>query len=142
MDDNKATVKIGDKEYELEASLGAQLTYSNQFRGKIAAPYTGSFLDDMLQLYRDVEGTKDNQYYGFPPQLFGLVWAMAVAAGSFKGSYKSFEKEISNTSGNIYELAEVYQTVIHGLGDSVCFREPEGLRDAVASDDSEEQEEG
>lgn len=137
MADNRATVTIGGKDYELEASLGAQLAYSNEFRGKLSKPYTGSFLDDMLQLYRDVEGDNKEQYYGFPPQMFGIVWAMAKAAGSFKGSYKAFEKEISESSGNIYEIAAVYQTVVHGLGDAVCFREPEGLRDTDSPDDAE-----
>lgn len=57
--DNVVTIEIGDMTLELEASLGTGITYSNEFRGKLDAPYKGILADDMLHVWRIAQPTMD-----------------------------------------------------------------------------------
>lgn len=133
--DNFAVAKIGDFEFEVEASLGAGIIYENEFRGKAEAPYTGNFYEDMLQLYRECEVAE--RYYGFSKQLFGLAWAMGRAAGSLDMTYDEFIEKIEHSSAVLTEITELYAIIVHRLGDGCIFRLPEGLRDAIESHKAE-----
>ena len=48
---NVANVTIGDIELELEASLGTDIEYSNEFLGKLDEPYNGVLDHDMLVVW-------------------------------------------------------------------------------------------
>lgn len=50
--DNVREFEIGDKTYELEASLGTGIIYANEFRGKLSEPYKGNLADDVLEVFR------------------------------------------------------------------------------------------
>lgn len=56
--DNLVTIEIGDVTLELEASLGTAIAYSNEFRGKLDAPYKGMLADDMLRVYNAAQPTE------------------------------------------------------------------------------------
>lgn len=135
--ENRVTVKLFDKEYELESSIGACKIYQDTFRYKVEEPYTGSLLTDMLQLTRDAEGIGVDSVFGVSTQLFGVVWAMARAAGSMDESWDEFYSRVEHCPINFYELIEVYTAVVNKLG-GCTFRLPERLQDAIESDASEE----
>ena len=135
--ENRITVDLFGKEYELESSLGACTIYSNTFRDKVEEPYTGNLFTDMLQLTRDAEGIGADKVFGVSTQLFGVVWAMARAAGSMDKSWDEFYADVEHSPINFYEIIDVYNAVVNKLG-GCTFRLTERLQDAVESDTSEE----
>lgn len=136
--ENRATLTMFGEEYELEVSLGAMKIYSDTFRGNVERPYTGSMLEDMLQVMRDAEGTEEN-LYGIAPQVFGIAWAMARATGSMKESWDEYAERVEHTALNYFDFIEVYSTVIQKLG-GATFRLPQRLRDAIESNAPEKAE--
>jgi hypothetical protein len=131
---NRTTVTFAGKEYELEASIGAEKLYADQFRDKAVAPYTGDLWEDMLQVWRDVNGTKEESAHGLPYQLIDMLWAMARAAGSIKCSYDKFYKEIEHSTATYSEFAHLYAAICIELGDGVIFRLEEGQDNAAEPD--------
>ena len=136
--ENRATLYLFGDEYEVESSLGAAKIYADTFRGNIEKPYTGNMFEDMLQIMREVEGDEENAF-GVAPQVLGIAWAMARAAGTMKESWLEFTERVEHSTLNFFDFAEIYGTVIQKLG-AATFRLPERLRNAVASDQTEETE--
>jgi len=48
---NVRELSIGDKTYELEASLGAGIVYSDRFAGELREPYKGLLPDDLMTVW-------------------------------------------------------------------------------------------
>lgn len=131
---NRTTVTFAGKEYEIEASIGAEKLYADQFRDSASAPYTGNLWEDMLQVWRDVNGTQDSRAHGLPYQLIDMLWAMGRAAGSIKCSYDKFFKDMEHSTTTYSELASLYKAICIELGDGVIFRLEEGQDDASEPD--------
>lgn len=154
--DNVASVTIGEIELELEASLGASITYGNAFRGRLEAPYKGILSDDMLQVWnaskQTVEGVDEDgnatelpnpDYRGIDVEaLLRLAWAMAVAAGSAKGGYGEFYETVIHQPAGVFEEAALFGVVVMQLGGGIIFRRPEGQDGAVEADEAQEGQEG
>lgn len=134
--DNRVTASVFGTEYELEGSLGACKIYADEFAGKLREPYTGNLVSDMLELYRRAE-EQGGVAFG-DEELYRLAWAMARAAGSAKLGYDRFCKPFEHAPMSIYDWSELYSAIVHGLGDGVFFRIPEGRGDAVQPDVAEE----
>lgn len=146
MRDNQATVTLGGRDIVAEASLAACVEYSNEFRGKLADPYSGALMDDMLALYRAADGG-DGEGGGVEAvigdggePLLRIVWAMGRASGSVKEGYKAFVKSMAHSPLNLYEFVEAYHAVVGDLGGRVFFRLPEGRGDAGEPDEAEVEE--
>ncbi len=133
---NREKLAMFGTEYELEVSLGAMKIYADNFRGFVEKPYTGNMLEDMLQIMREVEGDAE-MAFGLAPQIYGLAWAMARATGSMGDSWDAFSEKIEHIALNYFDFAEAYGVIIQKLG-AATFRLPERLRDALASDETEE----
>lgn len=52
---NVRELTIGDKTYELEASLGTGSVYANEFVGKLREPYKGFLADDLMVVWRKAQ---------------------------------------------------------------------------------------
>lgn len=133
--ENRVEIELFGKKYELESSLGAGTIYSNTFRDKVESPYCGNLLTDMIQLTRDAEGIGEGTAFGVSTQIFGIVWAMARAAGSMDESWDEFYSRVEHSPINFYELVEVYTAIVNKLG-GCTFRLPERLQDAIESDEA------
>lgn len=150
--DNVRELRIGDKEYQLEASLGTAIVYRNEFFGKLDEPYKGILADDMLQAYHraqrfedDDEGkTVENQdYTGIDIEaILRVAWAMARSAGSTKRSFAKFFDEVIHQPAGVFEEASLYDTVIMRLGGGIIFRRPEGLGGDGEPDEANQEPEG
>lgn len=145
--DNVRTARIGGAEYDLEASLGASITYANEFFGKLGEPYRGSLADDMLQVYRraqptverDGENVPNPEYMGYDVEaLLRIAWAMATAAGSTRKGYDRFRDEVIHQPASVFEEAGLYDVVVMELGGGIIFRRPEGQAGAVEPDEAQE----
>ena len=141
--DNLRTLTIGSETFELEASLGAGITYANEFRGKVQAPYNGSLSNDMLTVWRrnqrtlgmDGEKVDNDDYSGIDVEaLLRIAWAMAVAAGSTKDGYERFVERIIHQPAGVFEEASLYDVVVLELGGGIIFRQPEGQGGAEQAD--------
>lgn len=55
--DNIAKLKIGNKEFDIEASLGTSTIYAKEFRGKLEKPYKGFLVDDLLNIWHVSQST-------------------------------------------------------------------------------------
>lgn len=150
--DNVRELRIGDKTYQLEASLGTAIVYRNEFFGKLDEPYKGILADDMLQAYHraqrfedDDEGkTVENQdYTGIDIEaILRVAWAMARSAGSTKRSFAKFFDEVIHQPAGVFEEASLYDTVIMRLGGGIIFRRPEGLGGDGEPDEANQEPEG
>ena len=154
--DNVASVSIGDIELELEASLGASITYGNAFRGRLEAPYKGILSDDMLQVWNASKQTLEEvdedgnatevanpDYRGIDVEaLLRLAWSMAVAAGSAKGGYDEFYEQVIHQPAGVFEEAALFGVVVMQLGGGITFRRPEGRDGAGEADEAQEGQEG
>lgn len=170
--DNVASVTIGEIELELEASLGASITYGNAFRGRLEAPYKGILSDDMLQVWNASKQTVDGvdedgnatelpnpDYRGIDVEaLLRLAWAMAVAANSpnvvstiygddkpmyrLAMGYDEFYEQVIHQPAGVFEEAALFGVVVMQLGGGIIFRRPEGRDGAVEADEAQEGQEG
>ncbi len=137
--ENRVTIELFGREYELESSLGACKAYADTFKDNVEEPYTGNLLTDMLQLAQDAEGIGTAPAFGVSVQMFGIVWAMARATGSMDESWDEFYSRVEHSPINFYELIEVYNAIINKLG-GCTFRLPERLQNAIESNATEEAE--
>ena len=147
--DNVRELRIGEKEYRLEASLGTAIVYRNEFFGKLQQPYRGILADDMLQVYHRAQQFEEDEdgnlvtnpdYTGNDVEaILRIAWAMAKAAGSTKKSYDKFLNEVIHQPAGVFEEASLYDTVIMRLGGGIIFRRPDGQAGADEPDEAEEQ---
>jgi len=145
--DNVREWSIGEKTYQLEASLGTKIVYQNEFFGKLEEPYKGLLEDDILQVYHrsrpfeeiDGEVKPNPDYVGNDIEaLLRIAWAMARAAGSTKRGYDKFLNDVIHQPAGMFEEASLYDVVIMRLGEGIIFRRPEGQDGAAESDEAEE----
>jgi len=155
--DNVRELRIGDKEYQLEASLGTPIVYRNEFFGKLDEPYKGILADDMLQAYHRAQRFEDDDegktvenpdYMGIDIEaLLRFAWAMARSVDPERGKpykygYKRFYNEVIHQPAGVFEEASLYDTVIMRLGGGIIFRRPEGLGGSVEPDEANQEPEG
>lgn len=150
--DNVRELRIGDKEYQLEASLGTAIVYRNEFFGKLDEPYKGILADDMLQAYHRAQRFEDDDegktvenpdYTGIDIEaILRVAWAMARSAGSTKRSFAKFFDEVIHQPAGVFEEASLYDTVIMRLGGGIIFRRPEGLGGDGEPDEANQEPEG
>ena len=149
--DNVRELRIGDKTYQLEASLGTAIVYRNEFFGKLEEPYKGILADDMLAVWtraqqveeHDGEVVPNPEYMGIDIEaILRIAWAMARAAGSTKKSYAKFYDEVIHQPAGLFEEASLYDTVIMRLGGGIIFRRPEGLGGSGEPDEENQEPEG
>lgn len=165
--DHVRTLDIGGTKWELEASLGAGIAYSREFRGKLDKPYDGNLADDMFAVWGmaqetvkavdedgnpllDEDGKPMVDDKGKPlmipnPDQFvdveaclRLAWAMAWAAGSTTERWPEWEQRVLHTATNIWDEAEIYATVVLTLGGGVIFRRRGEQEGATEPDEGEE----
>lgn len=146
--DNVRELRIGEKTYELEASLGTAIVYRNEFFGKLDEPYKGILADDMLQVYRRAQPTEENEdgetvanpdYVGTDIEaMLRIAWAMAKSAGSTKRTFAKFYDEVIHQPAGVFEEASLYDTTIMQLGGGIIFRRPEGQASADEPDEAQE----
>lgn len=146
--DNVRELRIGEKEYQLEASLGTAIVYRNEFFGKLDEPYKGILADDMLQVYHRAQPIEDSDgkmvenadYMGYDIEaILRIAWAMARAAGSTKRAFARFYDEVIHQPAGVFEEASLYGTVIMQLGGGIIFRRPEGQAGDGEPDEAEAQ---
>ena len=146
--DNVRELRIGDKTYQLEASLGTAIVYRNEFFGRLDEPYKGLLADDMLAVWTRAQQVEEHDGEVVPnPEYMGLdieailriAWAMARAAGSTKRGYDKFYDEVIHQPAGLFEEASLYDTVIMRLGGGIIFRRPDGQAGADEPDEAEEQ---
>lgn len=151
----KYTVAIGDDSYEIAATLGACVTYANEFRGKVDAPYVGLMADDMLALYKkcapvravpneDGNGchnVENDEYEGIESHIvptLRIVWACAFCAKSTKLGWPKFLDKCMEAEFNAAMLGGVYDAVIVGMGEGTIFRLPEGRTGSEEADEGQQ----
>jgi hypothetical protein len=140
--ENVRELRIGEKSYELEASLGASITYRNEFFGRLDAPYKGILADDLLVAWRraqaELDGEPNPEYAGIDVEAaLRAAWAMAFAHGSTKKRYAKFADEVVHQPAGVFEEASLYEVVVLELGGGVIFRRPEGHGGAGEPDEAQ-----
>lgn len=136
--DNRATVVIGGKEIEIEASNLAESIYKRQFIMGAKPPYTGRLAQDLVTDYEQSNPSK-----GVIPDwddylhTLGAIWAMAKAAGSVKQSWERFYDRAMHSSLSLIEPQGAMDVIIYDLGPRTFFRggpgraKPDGASDDV-----------
>lgn len=138
---NRETVRIGTREIEIEASLGANLIYFNEFSGAAQEPYVGNLMDDILKLMVFAESNAGDGYKGLDiERLLAVVWAMGQAAGSIDGNFGDFMQGLAHEDVSFNEFASAY-VKLQDLVGRTFFREREGAGDAQEPDEVQEREE-
>lgn len=150
--DNVRELRIGDKTYQLEASLGTAITYRNEFFGKLGDGYKGILEDDMLRIYHlaqpfeegeDGKPAENPDYIGYDIEaLLRIAWAMARAEGGMKKGWDKFYAEVIHQPAGVFEEASLYNVVVMELGGGIIFRRPEGQGSADEPDEAQERPEG
>lgn len=136
--DNRIDIHVFDRDYTLEASLGAASIYKNQFKGKVDKPYLGNLVEDIAQLYMHSESEQaDGLDYDI---LFGLMWAMGKASGSISETWEQFYEQVAHRPLTLEEVTGVYSVIVHELGDGVIFRLPDRPSDDTEPDEKQEEE--
>lgn len=144
--DNRTTVEVGGRKYEIEASNLACRIYADELReadqkaltgdeAQDAGRYTGRLIHDLLLDRQCVLSAGiDWPEWDEVPRVLAAIWAMARAAGSTKASWRSFRASVEHAPANLYETATAANRVLE-LGNLTFFRLPDGLCDAVEPDD-------
>lgn len=148
--DNRATVTIGGERYEVAASNGACQIYFDEFCDKLPEPFDGRLRDDILEVYiqyaralginpagdeaedEDEDEGTEIRVLGYEelPQIVGITWAMARAAGSTDLGWDEFRKRFMDASSTNREFRELYNALVIDLAQRAFFHEPEGPEDA------------
>lgn len=146
--DNRTTVTVGGRKYEVEASNLACRVYADEFREadskaltgdakKDAGSYTGRLIHDLLaDRQRVLAAGIDWPEWDEAPRILATIWAMARAAGSTKASWRAFRASVEHSPANLYEVATAANRIFE-LGNLTFFRLPDGLGDAVEPDEGE-----
>ena len=146
--DNRTTVTVGGRKYEVEASNLACRVYADEFREadskaltgdaeRDAGSYTGRLIHDLLaDRQRVLAAGVDWPEWDEVPRILATIWAMARAAGSTKSSWRAFRASVEHAPANLYEVATAANGIFE-LGNLTFFRLPDGLGDAVESDEGE-----
>ena len=114
---NTTTITLGGKEIELRASNWASQVYAETFYGQKRGEYTGSLQRDTMQVVTDCFGNDDDGntivvYGNIPFTLWGIVWALAYAAGSTKAGYNQWMKSKRNEVWTLTEQADACSEVV------------------------------
>lgn len=146
--DNRATVTIGGERYEVAASNGACQIYFDEFCDKLPEPFDGRLRDDILEVYiqyaralginpagdeaEDEDEDTEIRVLGYEelPQIVGITWAMARAAGSTDLGWDEFLRRFMDASSSNREFRELYNALVIDLAQRAFFHEPEGPEDA------------
>lgn len=123
---NTATITLGGKEIELRASNWASQVYAETFSGQDRGLYNGSLQHDMSQVVADCftfndDGSFNIAFSNIPFQIWGMVWALAYAAGSTKAGYAQWMKSKRNEVWDIYDQADACGVVV-SLIEEAFFR--------------------
>ena len=137
--DNRIDIHVFDRDYTLEASLGAASIYKNQFKDKVDPPFLGNLVEDIAKLYVLVESPELGKGLDYDI-LFGLMWAMGKASGSVKETWEQFYEQVAHKPLTLEEVTGVYSVIVHELGDGVIFRLPDRPSDDTESDEKQEEE--
>ena len=137
--DNRIDIHVFDRDYTLEASLGASTIYKNQFKGAVNEPFLGNLVEDIFKLYAMVESPEHAEGIDFDI-LFGLMWAMGKAAGSIEETWEQFYEQVAHKPLTFEEVSGVYSVIVHELGDGVIFRLPDRPSDDTEPDAEQEEE--
>lgn len=138
--DNRATVTLAGTEFEVEASNGACLAYSNEFRGKLEPPFSGNLMKDILVMSKALTSESDDDLEAAVLEhIPRLVWAMSFAAGGKHQTYERFCKQLEHESPSYFELAEIANSILV-LADRTFFRLPNRPSDTVEPDAEQGQE--
>lgn len=146
--DNRTTVTVGGRKYEVEASNLACRVYADEFREadskalagdtkRDAGSYTGRLIHDLLaDRQRVLAAGIDWPEWDEAPRILATIWAMARAAGSTKASWGAFRASVEHAPANLYEVATAANKIFE-LGNLTFFRLPDGLGDSVEPDEGE-----
>ena len=151
---SKRTVAIGDDSFDVAATLGAGVTYAEEFRGKVKAPYTGLLSDDMLVLFRrcnpkkmkhdengDPKWVDNDEFEGIEANvdpLLRMTWAMCHACGGTRLGWAKFREMCLSCEFVAAQLGALYDTIVNDLGNGVIFRLPERQEGAGTPDEEQE----
>lgn len=150
--DNRATVTLDDREFEVIASLGASEVYRNEFWGKVGAPYIGVLEEDLLTAHNGAQRTvteedKRGRERAVPnPEYRGtdmgaavrFLWAMARAAGLTDG-YEEFSAWVMSMPMSVYDQRELFTRIVYEVAAPHYFRQPAGHADAGEPDEGQEE---
>lgn len=114
---NTASITLGGKEIELRASNWASQVYAETFYGQERGKYNGSLQHDTSQVVADCfnsdeDGNLSIAYSDIPFALWGIVWALAYAAGSTKARYDQWMKSKRNEVWTVAEQADACSEVV------------------------------
>ena len=137
--DNRIDIHVFDRDYTLEASLGAASIYKNQFTAQVDQPFLGNLVEDIAKLYVLVESPELGKGLDYDI-LFGLMWAMGKASGSISETWEQFYEQVAHRPLTLEEVTGVYSVIVHELGDGVIFRLPDRPSDDTESDEKQEEE--
>lgn len=150
--DNRATVTLDGREFEIVASLGACEVYRNEFWGKLDAPYVGVLDDDFITTHggaqhfvttTDKKGKErrvpNSDYRGADMgAAVRFLWAMARAAG-LPDTYAEFEEWVMGLPMSFAEQGELFTKVMYEVMAPHYFRQPAGPADAVEPDEGQQE---
>lgn len=150
--DNRASVTLDGREFEVIASLGACEVYRNEFWGKLDDPYVGVLDDDLLTAHNGAQRTmtitdkKGKERIVPNPAYRGadmgaavrFLWAMARAAG-LPDPYADFEAWVMAMPMSFREQGELFAKVIYEVAAPHYFRQPAGHADAGEPDEGQEE---
>lgn len=113
---NTATITLGGRELLLRASNWASQLYATEFYGLSGDGYNGSLAHDAAQVYSDCVGSVNPDgtvtINFVTPKLWGVVWALAYAAGSVTVGYKQWMDSVRDEIWSVDEEAEACVEVI------------------------------
>lgn len=140
--DNVRELRIGDRTYGLEASLGTGIVYREEFLGRLDAPYKGVLADDLLVAWRqaqtELDGEPNPDFRGIDVEaLLRVAWAMAYAKGSTRKRYQKFHDEVIHQPAGMFEEASLYEVVVLELGGGIIFRRPQGADGSPEPDEAQ-----
>lgn len=122
---NTTTVTLGGREYLLRASNLAMKVYGDEFFGRTPEGYNGSLAHDAAQMFSDCVTTGEDgttEVHFVPPSLWGIVWALAYAAGSVTVGYERWMRDVGDELWTLSEQTEACVEVVD-LMMSTFFRQ-------------------
>ena len=126
---NTPTIALGGHDYPLRASNFASQLYADEFFGRKRGDYNGSLSHDGAQLIADCIGEIDkdgNMEVKFAsPALWGIVWALAAAAGSINVGYDDWMKSVGDQLWSVTEQAEACVEVVNLVVQAFFREQPE-----------------